>query len=350
MKQGVLAIYDRDTGYACRLMEYLNQKADFILESRVFTNALNLSDYLEKNAVEILLLGEDISPEEFFKEKAKHIVRLSEQGFVVENSEYPVLYKYQPMEGLVGELSGCYGNLAVTAATVAEERKNKKLIGIFSPFGGSGKTLFALALGQALCGRTALYGRHEEAQKERETQRVLYIGMELVSSFREAENVGGNLSELLYWIRERKEGCLRGASGMAEKCGALECIFAPDYYEDLISLTKEDMDFFLKELYKLSSYDTILFDVGCWNASMYFLLEQLDEVYMPDFLKRNFLRKEESLERSMQLIGRGELFKKLQRVELPFDEQIYQGNYDLDKLEKTKMGQFVCRLINKNSM
>lgn len=355
MKQGVLAIYDRDIGYACQLMEYLNQKADFLLESRVFTNLINLKDFLEENPVELLLLGEDIALEEFFKEKATHIMLLAEHGMVREAGEYPFLYKYQSMEGLVKELAMCYASpmMLRVLPEVVETEHNKKLIGVFSPFGGSGKTLFSLALGQALSDNAGMYSKAGEGNKKQNIskyQRVLYIGMELVSSFEEEENIRGNLSDILYWIRERKEGCLTGISLMAEKRGRLDCIFSPDYYEDLMGVTEEDIKFFLMELYKNTSYEIIIFDIGCWNSAMFFLLEQMDEIYMPDFLNRAFLKKENSLVNSMQLTNRRNLYEKIKKVELPFDEAIFQGNYNLDKLEKTKLGQCVCRLIMKNSI
>lgn len=334
MKQGVLAIYDRDTGYACRLMEYLNQKMDFLLEARVFTNLLSLKEYLERNAVELLLLGEEIALEELSGEKLPHIMILTEHGMVRETGEYPFLYKFQSMESLVREVALCYSNpmQRFVPMELAEAAKLKQLIGVFSPFGGSGKTLFSLAMGQELSN----------------TKKTLYIGMEAVSSFEEEQNIRGNLSDILYWIKERKEGCLSGLALMTERKGKLDCIYSPDYYEDLNHLKKEDIEFLLKELYANQTYETIIFDIGFWNEEVFFFLEQMDAVYMPDFLNRKFLKKENELLNSMRLTGNEEIYHKIKRITLPFDEEIFQGEYDLDKLGKTKMGRYVCKVIRKD--
>ncbi len=335
MKQGILAIYDKDTAYACRLMEYLNQDTAFFLEVRVFTNLLSLQDYLEDTLIEILLVGEQIELDQIDKEHIHHIMLLTEHGVVREGSEYPGLYKYQSMEGLVKEIAVCYaGTAEKLVQSFAEVEHSKNLIGVFSPYGGCGKTLFSMALGQALA----------------DGARVLYIGMEMVSSFKGEENIRGNLSDILYWVRERKEECLSALSLMTEKRGRLDCIFSPDHYGDLVDVTEEDMEFFIRELYRSSPYEIIIFDIGGWNHAMFYLLEKMDEIYMPDFLNRTHLKKEEGLLNSMCLTGKGSLYKKIKKVELPFDEVIYQGNYDLNKINKTKMGQYVCRLIKKNSI
>ena len=357
MKQGILAIYDKDTAYACRLMEYLNQNKEFFLEARVFTDLLHLQDYLEEMTVEVLLVGERISLDTIDKEQIRHIMLLSEHGMVCEESEYPHLYKYQSMEGLVKEIVLCYSGTGIRAGTKLLEMENEKtLIGVFSPFGGSGKTLFSIALGQALLEGTQICSEGSEmagAGKENsrymtKMRRVLYIGMEMMSSFEAEENIRGNLSDILFWIRERKEGCLSGLTLMTEKRGNLDCIFAPDYYEDLLNLTEEDMDFLIKELGKNTPYEVIIFDIGCWNQATFYLLEQMQEIYMPDFLNRTFLKKENSLVTGLKLTGKNGLYEKIKKVEVPFDDMIYQGKFDLNKMDKTKMGQYVCRLIKKN--
>ena len=357
MKQGTLAIYDKDTAYACRLMECLNQKEDFFLEARVFTDLLHLQDYLEKTPVEVLLVGETISLDTIEKERIRHIMLLSEHGMVCEESEYPHLYKYQSMEELVKEIALCYAATGMKVLPRPLQMENEKtLIGVFSPFGGSGRTLFSIALGQAFSEGVGMYsGNPELAGKENSQQitgrkRVLYIGMEMMSSFEAEESSRGNLSDILYWIRERKEGCLSGLTLMTAKRGNLDCVFPPDYYEDLLDLTEEDIDFFIKELYTSTPYEVIIFDVSCWNPVTFYLLEQMQKIYMPDFLNRTFLKKENSLINGLQLIGKENLYKKIEKIELPFDDMIYQGKFDLNKLDKTKMGQYVCRLTKKNSI
>ncbi len=333
MKEGILAIYDKETNYACQLMEYLNQRQNFLLEAKVFTNLIHLKEYLEENQVEILLIGEGIDMEQLPKKQISHIIILTEYSMVRETGEYPFLYKLQSMEDIVKELAVYYATsgFCVFPNTVAVER-NMQLIGVFSPFGGSGKTLFSLAMGQVLA----------------KSKKVLYIGMENISSFKEGENIRGNLSDILYWVTERKEGSVEKISLMAERKGNLECIFSPDYYEDLNTINEEDMYFFLEELYKNQFYEVIIFDIGFWNHMTFSWLEQMDFIYMPDFLNRAFLKKEASLLDSMKLMDKERLYEKIETVRLPFDQGIYEGNYTMDRLEKTEMGQYVCRLIKKN--
>ena len=332
MKQGVLVIYDKDTLYACQLMEYLNQKQDFILTARVFTNLISLRDYLEENTVDLLLLGEEIDVDMVPKGQVNHIVILTEKSMVREEGEYSYLYKFQSMENLVKELLVCYGvpQIKIGFQLLSVEKK-VCLIGVFSPFGGGGKTLFSLAAGQALA-----------------EHKVLYIGMEPISSFEEKNNIRGNLSDIFYWVKERKKGCLAGITLMAEKNGGLDCIFSPDYFEDLNSMTGEDMEFFIHEISQNNAYEYVIFDIGYWNSNTFSFLEKMDFIYMPDFLNRSFLEKEQSLLHTMKLLGKETVYQNIKQVKIPFDEEVYQGTYELEQLKKTKMGQYVCRLMRKD--
>ena len=170
MKQGSLLIYDKEINYACKLMEYLNQKQDFLLEAKVFTNFMDLKEHLEENKTDILLIGEEMDREQLDIKQIGHIVLLTEHSIVKEAGEYPFLYKFQSMEQIMKELIIYYGELGICIVKkVIPKEKDIKLIGVCSAFGGCGKTLFSLAMGQEF----AKY------------KKVLYVGMEAISSFRE---------------------------------------------------------------------------------------------------------------------------------------------------------------------
>ena len=333
MKQGSLLIYDKEINYACKLMEYLNQKQDFLLQAKVFTNFMDLKEHLEENKTDILLIGEEMDREQLDIKQIGHIVLLTEHSIVKEAGEYPFLYKFQSMEQIMKELIIYYGELGICIVKkVIPKEKDIKLIGVCSAFGGCGKTLFSLAMGQEF----AKY------------KKVLYVGMEAISSFRE-EGIGkGNLSDLLYFIKEKKEGSLQGVERIVEKRGELDCIFSPDYYEDLNTIKEEDMIFFLREIEKTLLYDIVIFDIGFWNEVTFSWLEQMDFIYVPEFLNRTFLEKERCLLNSMKLLKKESLYEKAKFIKLPFDTMIYDGSYSIEKLEETEMGQYICKVIKND--
>ncbi len=333
MKQGSLLIYDKEIDYACKLMEYLNQRQDFLLEAKVFTNFIDLKEYLEENKTDILLIAEEIDREQIPKKQVGHTIILTEYPMVREVGEYPFLYKFQSMEMIMKELIIYYGEMGIcTVKKVTTKESDIKLIGVFSPFGGCGKTLFSLAMGQEIA----------------KSKKVLYIGMEAISSFKQEESGKGNLSDLLYFIKEKKESGLQGITWIVEKKGELDCIFSPDYYEDLNTIKEEDILFFLREIGKSLLYDIVIFDIGFWNEVTFLWLEQMDFIYIPEFLNRTFLEKEKCLLDSMKLLEKEGLYEKAKFIKLPFDIMIYEGNYSIDKLEETEMGHSVCKVIEND--
>ncbi|HWT26484.1 MAG TPA: hypothetical protein VN131_00960, partial [Mobilitalea sp.] len=88
----VLAIFDSDSIYATRFMEYLKKRKDFDFDVIVFTRKDSLEEYLKNHRIELLLLGEGIDSGELAKDNIKYLYRLSERPVKDKGSEYPLIY------------------------------------------------------------------------------------------------------------------------------------------------------------------------------------------------------------------------------------------------------------------
>ena len=138
MRVRSIGICDRDIEYATVLMDSLNHRGRDEIRAYTFTDTEALGKYLEKNDLDIVLFGEDISP----KEQNIRSVILSENPEFKEVSviEHNVIFKYQSISVILGELEKLMKPAEISV------RKRCRFIGVYSPLGRSGKTRLATAL------------------------------------------------------------------------------------------------------------------------------------------------------------------------------------------------------------
>lgn len=58
MKQKILAVCDLEETYALRMAEYLTQKASVPYALHIFTKTAELENFMKKNDIFVLLIGE----------------------------------------------------------------------------------------------------------------------------------------------------------------------------------------------------------------------------------------------------------------------------------------------------
>ena len=202
----IFAICDTDRLYVKNLIQYINSRQNIPLKLQAFTSTELLKQYAEQNGIELLLISAEAMDEEIAGLDIGKIVVLTEDG-AIGLKGFPSVNRYQASGNLVQEVMQYYeeGNLAVayTAAKLASTR----LIGIYSPVKRCGKTALSLALGEA-------YAR---------SRKVLYINLEDFSGFRSLleREYRMNISDLLYFYREEKQGMSARIEEVAEKLGEL---------------------------------------------------------------------------------------------------------------------------------
>lgn len=334
MKKGNMILYEKETDYAIRFMEYINSKQGFPLEIQVFTDLEAIRNYIEEHEVDIFLVSIDILLAQIKIEQIKHIVYLTEDA-EEECIEKLIIYKFQSIEKIKAYLLQILRRNGEKIGV----RKSKKLelIGVCSSFGGSGKTLFSLAYGQAVS----------------KNKKCLYIGLEVVKSF-EGKEKGGTFSELLYYIKQNGE--LESVLiKLSSKVGELVCISSSDYFEDLHDMKKQDIEYLIDCLYEQGEYEVVIFDVGIWNEAIMYLLQKLDRIYMLQWWDNWTFPKESFLCDRIEKQKNSLLNDKIFKIKIPFDKDIQEGNFKLEKMLKTKLGQWVWdirenELINVNKV
>lgn len=298
MKRGVLIICDREEAYARRLMEYLNRK-ERLFDICIFTGVEVLLDYIGTHRADILLIEEELMEKRISELVTGRIILLSEGSQVQEDSEFAMVYKLQPAEAIEREIMSCYatGGPGLCVETATDRRV--QIWGVFSPAGGCGKTTFAMNLGSWL-----------SRQKN-----VLYLNLESLGSLISDSDRGG-MTDLLYYVKERKENLFLLLSSLAEKRQGLDCILPVDSYADLEALEEKDVDYLLEELEK-SRYDVIILDIGFLNTRTFYLLSRCGRIFLPRFKEEENTGKMVALERNLRIEGREGLLLKMEQILVP---------------------------------
>lgn len=333
MKRGILGIFDYDRCYISKLMEYLNRKQDFGFETRMFTSIERLIDFLEKSKMDILLIGDRVSLESIDRKKIRNIFVLSEGGLVAEENEYPVIYKFQSMEAIIREILGyCTENGdAMPSSVQVLNPGTTEFIGVVSPKGGSGKTIFSMALGEA-------FGQ---------TGNILYLGFEMYGSSLGLEGDRAGMSDLIYYIKQRKRGISMIIHSIAEKIGSIDCITSVAHFGDLQALDHGDIDFLMEELRQETEYNKVIFDLGFLDSNAYYIMERCNSIYATYLNRDRNMSKKAAFSRVLRFEEKEFLNERLKEVELPHDRYIASGNYEVDSLLKGELGQHIWNLIGR---
>lgn len=332
MKKGILILYDRETDYAIKFMNYFNEISDFIFEIRVFTNLQMLDEYLSTHEPDVLLVSSDILIEDWQYRKVKKVIWLTEDKDEENNGEQAI-YKYQSMDNIKEQLIKL-GGITDLQRTKRHDRRQIEYVAVCSPFGGSGKTLFSLSYGQASAKR----------------KKTLYIGMEAIKSFSKSEKGGGSFSELLYFLKEKATGFNATLQKLVSSFGELDCICSPDYYGDLYEMEEQDVDYLLEQLEAQTQYEVIIFDLGVWNFMSMYLISKMDKIYIPEWRDSSVFPKEKYLQENWNLNDSKNPNTVKQMVTLPYDREISQGDFKIERMLKTKMGQWVWNILENESI
>lgn len=330
----VLAIYDFESDFSNNLMEYLNRKKGFSFRTRVFTNMESLNSYLSQNRIEILLLGEDAA--ELFedglcgRQNIGQICLLTESGRVREDSAYPVVFKFQSAEELLREVLSLYeekdsGAKRITLTGVPG------IYSVCSPCGGSGKTCLSLAVAAALA----------------EKGETLYVSLEPFSVLqvllRHKPEQG--ISEWIYYLKESGPGLKTRFHSVVVREGEVDYIAGPSHGMDLNDLDEEDMETWLRQLAEEENYRYIVFDIGIMNEAVLTLLRHSGRILVP--VKKGFLEEEKyaCFLKQLNRSGDGDLTERIERLTLPYEEELDGRQFEMRRLKDGELGRFVQNFL-----
>lgn len=158
-----IAIVDNNRIYLERLVEVLQEYED--LSVSIYTNSELLEKSLEVKRYDIVLFNPDICDEKirFYNVKLPICLYSNEEKNAALYSEYNKVMKYQRISKLYKDVIKLYADKAGDIPDF-DNIQRSKMIAVYSPIGGSGKTTVALAVASMIgaLGENVLYLNTEQ--------------------------------------------------------------------------------------------------------------------------------------------------------------------------------------------
>lgn len=330
MKKNIIAVCDTDTEYACNFAEYINSRKKLPFQAEVFTDVEKLCSYAGKTPPEILLIAEENVDYKVKDIKTDNMILLSEEKEKSEGEEKCV-YKYQSADSVIQEVMAYYAQNAEPVTWAAGGRR-LSVLGVYSPVGRCGKTLFALTAGQILG----------------ENKSVLYLNMEDYSGFNQLfrQEYEKNLSDFFYELRCKKTDFLQEPEGMIQHMGKMDYISPAASAEDIRDIRFSEWMQLIEWIRTGSRYEVLILDMGNSVDQVFRILNLCSRIYMPvleDRMSLAKIRQFKSLISDWEIMGED----KIKELHLPvFCPESADTDF-LEMLTWGKWGAYVRKVLEE---
>lgn len=311
----IVCIVGYETEYIDRLMRYMMMDPGIPYEVQAFSDVEYFAEFARDHRVDLLLCEEEIAAV-YGKELAvDNIILLTEKYRQDCESGERSIFKYQSAELIMKRIRDFCEN------GNRPGKEEGKVISVWSPFGDSYKSTFALSLAKSLSA----------------SERVLFISFDPFFTMPGQPRVSErNLSDILYYLKQDNP-CIESRIGsIIRSSGRLFYISGVSHWFDLQDFSPVELQKFMKVLFSQIGYDRIVIDVGFCGPVTMTLLEMSSIVYVPEREKTENPEPEKYAEWSRQLgfAGGEEVLSRLVRIKIPFDERFVSG-----KKERSSFGE-----------
>lgn len=300
MKSKKLVVCDTEEEYAKALAMFFMRKKELTLQVHVCSSMEHVGSLGEESKTDILLAAAEYVKKAQEKLKAEKVFVLSTGEKIKEELEFPVLYKYQSGEKMLGSIIHECEEMFDTGDTVQgmTRSKRQKVIGVFSPVHRIGKTAYALKLGEELA----------------ETENVLYLNLETFAGLGgHFEQDGQTLADVLYYARQEKGNLGLMITTLVCHRGNLDYVKPMPVSEDMKEIRGPEWAGLIDKILEQSIYETVVLDVGDGIPELFTLLKCCTEIHMPVLEDEYSRAKVLQFERELSLLGQEDILKKIIR-------------------------------------
>ena len=266
-----IVLADSDEMYLNNLAGYLNEKNPAVSIS-VFTRAKSLEAYLAsaQERVDAVVISADFAVGAVKSAAIPAKIILSD-GSIFDDPEFVSVNKYQKFEKLMNDILMICAEKTGHAEIASKGDKDTRIIGFYSPVGGSGKTTLALATAQTLAGLG---------------KRVFLFSAEsfLSGIFPPAEKAKSTLSDVLLSVKssgKSAELAILAARAVDDSTGI--SYFSPaDSSLEINDVSAGELSAVFDGFEKLKEFDYVIVDLDSgMNERLLGILGRMDMIVMP---------------------------------------------------------------------
>ena len=334
MNNKTLVIFDEEKQYANLLMDYFTSKSDIPFQTITFTEKSKLIHFLKSEKIEILLISASSLDEKIEEADVKEIILLSEGTLPLEYSKYPSIYKYKSAENIVREVLEKFIDMKTDKESMVVSKGEAKIVGVYSPVGRSGKTTFAIALGEILS----------------EAHKTLFISFEEFAVFQNEIEASspGNLADLMYYFKQNPETVSIKLQAIVQKINSLDFVSPIYYARDLRETTTEEWKLLLDHIASVTSYEYIVLDIGDMIGDLLSMLDYCDQVFMPTVDDKLSEMKINKIESVILQSDKEKLLDKIIKTKAPKPENNYMEERWIETVGLGNVGDYIRALLKQS--
>lgn len=266
-----LIIADTDEAYNEGIVNFIMRNHSIKFQVSSFTRASSLQDYLSQvdEKVDILLISPELYSEQIPADKVRALILLT-SGKRAETTGQDVINKYQHAEKIVSDITGIFAEKYEGQIHVAGGSKTTRVVGVYSPSGGTGKTCIALAA-SIQCAQNGLS--------------TFYLNLEDLNSstWFLKEDGEKSLSKALYYIKENNKNLTLKIEGT--RC--IEPLYNIHYFSPLESalemeeILPDELETLIRQLRIMGQYDLIFLDMtNSFSSKNLKVLNSCDDIFL----------------------------------------------------------------------
>jgi len=266
-----LIVADADELYAESLAQFLSLYSHQKFQVSCFTKLSGLIEFLsgDDRKVDILLISNDLFSDSIRLKNVNTVIILAKGRINGKVNGFHSINKYQNADIIANEITGIFSEGDKHNILPVHGKKRTRIIAVYSPVGGSGKTCISVSL---------------SIQSARRGMTVLYLNLENVQTTSLLFNTSSerSMSDLLYHIKDtgNKLHLKIERARCIDSETRLHYFIPPDRLTELEEITPDEIKGFIAELKAMGQYDLVFLDMSS-SFSMFniALLEACDEIF-----------------------------------------------------------------------
>lgn len=266
-----LTIADIDEAYAKGLSGYVNSYHPTAFTVSCFTNKDSFIGYMEQQPlVDVLLISPGFYDISICYTNIKLRAVLSGDSLSQEYPGFQVISKFSTGEKLLGEVIHLYSMLNPLKMKFATCLKDTRLIGVYSPAGGTGKTTIAAALA-IQCNELGM--------------RSFYLNLESIQSTGVFFNTNSkrNLSYVFYYLKEKSNNLpfrMEGIKSTDNDSGA-DYFSPPESPLEYGEIDTKELEQMVQGIKEMGFYEYIFIDMSCtFDVKNYKIMSLCDYIVL----------------------------------------------------------------------
>ncbi len=332
MNDLTLLICDREEEYLRLMTEYVLKQQGLRWQVRAYTDPEEMKRReagRKEEKGDILLFSENVLQGQPPAQIAECTVLLSEKGKITEG-DTPGIYKYQGADEVLRELLELYAAVSHSAETILSKGGKSRILTFYSPVHRCLQTTLALALASKLC----------------EKGRTLYLNFEYHGSVAGMlpDDKTRDLADLVYFLNAQGEKFRIRLNSIVRKYGNLEYVPPMKVGANLPAVSAEEWLRLLRRLDEEGGYEYLVLDLSESVQGLPEFLSQSSKVYTICKKDRISEQKLELYRAQLERKGYGDIWKRTEKVYLPFIRSLPEGNTEYIKGE---LAMFVKELLDE---